>query len=68
MLTPEVVEWIMKGGLVAFLIYAWQSEKARADKERERNDVLARESITQSAKTEATLDKLATILMGRTSS
>lgn len=65
MLSPEIVEWIMKGGLIAFLIYAWLSEKARADKERDLNAALARESITQSAKTEATLDKLATILIGR---
>lgn len=65
MLSAEVVEWIMKGGLVGFLIYAWLSEKGRADKERERNEVLARESITQAVKIEATLDKIATILTGR---
>lgn len=63
--SAEVIEWLSKGGVVVLLLFVWFRAEKRADAEREKNEALAREVITQSAKTEATLDKLASVLTGR---
>lgn len=64
-MTPDIIELISKGGVIALLIIVWLRAEKRANDERNKNEILARDSITQSLKTEATLDKLASILTGR---
>lgn len=66
--SPEMLTLILgPGGVIVVLLIVWFRAEQRADSERAKNEVLARESIQQSAKTEATLDRIASILAGRKS-
>lgn len=54
----EVIELVKTGGLPAFLLYLWFMERAERIKERERNEVLAREQISATVKVESALNTM----------
>ncbi len=54
----QVIELVKTGGLPAFLLYLWWFERAERMKERDKNEALARESISATVKMESALNTL----------
>lgn len=62
---PEVIEYIKTGGMTLLLAYMWFRAEARADREREKNETLAKDMISAMVATNATLTNLGQIFIGR---
>jgi hypothetical protein len=65
---PDVIEYIKTGGMTLLLGYMWFRAEARADREREKNEVLAKDMISAMVSTNVTLTNLGNIFtsIGRT--
>lgn len=64
MISPELLAMLQAAGagVIPLLGVMWLRAEARADREREKNEALAREAVTAVVKIEATMGSLATLL------
>lgn len=64
-MSPELMDIIGKGGVALLLGYMWLRAENRADKERDKNELMAKEMITAMVKTEATIETFSAIFTGK---